>query len=55
MPNGRCRMHGGKNPGRPAQHGFYTQNAIADRRQLSQLIQEVNQLVSGINEGPSCL
>jgi len=55
MPNGRCRMHGGKSTGRPTQHGFYTQNAIADRRQLSQLIQEVNQLVSGINKGQSSL
>jgi hypothetical protein len=51
MPNGRCRMHGGKSTGRPTQHGFYTQNAIADRIQLSQLIREVNELASGLNEG----
>ena len=35
MPNGRCRMHGGKSPGAPRgngnarKHGLYTAEAIA--------------------------
>lgn len=37
MPNGRCRMHGGKSSGRPAKHGFYSIEAVAERRQLKAL------------------
>jgi len=44
MPNGRCRMHGGKSTGPPLgsqnalKHGYYTQNAIAERRANRRLI-----------------
>ena len=38
MLNGRCRMHGGKSPGRPVKHGFYTQQALAERKQLNKLL-----------------
>lgn len=34
MPNGRCRMHGGTNPGRPIIHGRYSRKndeALADK------------------------
>lgn len=44
MANGRCRMHGGKSSGRPLKHGFYTQDAIAERRDLGELIREINRL-----------
>lgn len=44
MTNGRCRMHGGKSSGRPLKHGFYTQDAIAERRDLGDLIREINRL-----------
>ena len=48
MLNGRCRMHGGKSTGRPTKHGFYTQNAMADRLELSQLTRDVNELASSL-------
>ena len=45
MPNGRCRMHGGKSPGAPTgesngnyRHGHYTKEAIAIRRRISELL-----------------
>lgn len=28
MPNGRCRMHGGKSPGRPVVHGRRSKNPL---------------------------
>src|SRR5262245_59800561 len=40
MPNGRCRMHGGKSTGAPKgnqnalKHGRYTRQAIASRREI---------------------
>jgi hypothetical protein len=40
MPNGRCRMHGGKSPGAPKgnqnayKHGKYSASTIAARGQL---------------------
>ena len=44
MPNGRCRMHGGKSlSGREHgryRHGLYTKEAIADRRELNALLRE---------------
>jgi len=46
MANGRCRMHGGKSTGAPRgnqnalKHGFYTKQAIADRRHIRQLLKE---------------
>lgn len=44
MPNGRCRMHGGKNPGAPKgnsnalKHGRYTAEAVQNRRTISALV-----------------
>jgi len=41
MPNGRCRMHGGKSQGAPKgnknafRHGRYTADAIANRRETA--------------------
>lgn len=49
MPNGRCRMHGGKSPGRPAKHGYFTQAAMTERKQLSELIREINQWVKELD------
>ena len=45
MPNGRCRMHGGKSTGAPKgnknalKHGRYSAEAIAERRYVQELIQ----------------
>jgi len=51
MPNGRCRMHGGKSPGasrgnkNALRHGRYTGEAIARRRYLAVLIRAARQLI----------
>lgn len=50
MPNGRCRMHGGKAPGAPKgnqnarKHGRYAAEAIARRRQFAALIRAMKDL-----------
>ena len=48
MPNGRCRMHGGKSPGAPKgiangkfKHGMFTAQAIEDRRASRELIKVI--------------
>ncbi len=47
MPNGRCRMHGGMSPGAPKgnknafKHGRYTNEAIAARRNISELMRAI--------------
>ena len=47
MPNGRCRMHGGKAPGAPKgnshalRHGRYTAEVIAERRELGALLRDM--------------
>jgi hypothetical protein len=45
MPNGRCRMHGGKSSGRPLKHGFFTQTAMNERKNLNELLRQVNALM----------
>jgi hypothetical protein len=55
MPNGRCRMHGGNSPGAPKgnknalKHGHYTAEAIAQRREISDLLRAMKALASGSN------
>ena len=50
MPNGRCRMHGGKSPGAPKgnknalKHGRYTVDAIARRRSIATLTRIAREL-----------
>ncbi len=44
MPNGRCRMHGGK-AGRKPTHGRYTKGAIGQRREVRALLQSIRELV----------
>ena len=54
MPNGRCRMHGGTSTGAPKgnknafKHGFYTADAIARRREISELVRTMKALARGI-------
>ena len=42
MRNGRCRLHGGHSLGGPAsatyRHGRFTQDAIAERREVTDLL-----------------
>jgi len=54
MPNGRCRMHGGKSPGAPKgnshalKHGRYTAEAIAERRELGALLRDMKALAEQV-------
>ncbi len=50
MPNGRCRIHGGRSPGAPRgerngrwRGGFHTPEAGADRRRLRELIRQMRE------------
>jgi hypothetical protein len=52
----RCRMHGGASgSGAPrgnknaVKHGLYTREAIAQRRQLGELMRQARKLLSGID------
>jgi len=54
MPNGRCRLHGGKslsgvNHGR-FKHGFYTQAMVAERRDCKQVRSVIRKLMRGTME-----
>jgi hypothetical protein len=50
MPNGRCRMHGGRSPGAPKanknafKHGKYSAEAIQNRREIRELLRAMNGL-----------
>ena len=50
MPNGRCRLHGGKSNGAPKgnknalKHGHYTAQAVARRLELRALLQSIKRL-----------
>jgi hypothetical protein len=56
MPNGRCRMHGGTNPGAPKgnkhafKHGRYTAEAIASRREVAELLRAMRSLARDTEE-----
>jgi hypothetical protein len=56
MVNGRCRMHGGKSPGPPKgnanarKHGFYSAEAIANRRETAALIREMKGFIERVEE-----
>jgi hypothetical protein len=50
MPNGRCRIHGGRSPGAPRgdrngnwRGGFYSQESQAERRRLRDLIRQMRE------------
>jgi len=44
MPNGRCRMHGGK-AGRKPIHGRYTKAAIERRQEVRELLRVLRELL----------
>ena len=54
MPNGRCRMHGGKSTGAPRgnknawKHGAYSATAKAERLLARQLIADAHSLLKGM-------
>jgi hypothetical protein len=57
MPNGRCRLHGGKSPGAPRgerngnyRHGLRTIAAIAARREAAVVRQALRHLLRDIDQ-----
>ena len=38
MPNGRCRMHGGRSTGRPVTHGQRTKKAKTERQEIRKIL-----------------
>jgi hypothetical protein len=56
MANGRCRMHGGTNPGAPKgnkhafKHGRYSAETLARRREVAALIRAMRALAGGSEE-----
>lgn len=54
MRNGKCRYHGGKatgarNPHRPLKHGFFTKEAIAQRKKFASLLKDSYLLLDEID------
>lgn len=51
MPNGRCRMHGGKSAGPPRgsqnalKHGYFTADAISERLRVRAFIKECDHVL----------
>lgn len=48
MPNGRCRMHGGKSTGRPVTTGLFTRQVLEDRKRLVALNRVIRELLRSI-------
>jgi len=53
MKNGRCRYHGGKSTGakkpyRSITHGYYTKEAIIERRNMNLLLRDARDTVKEI-------
>ena len=52
MPNGRCRLHGGKSLSGPAHgryvHGFRTKGAIAERQRFANILKEARSVLKQI-------
>jgi hypothetical protein len=48
MPNGRCRMHGGKSTGRPPTSGYYSNEATTQRHQFQQLLRTIDGLLQSL-------
>jgi hypothetical protein len=56
MPNGRCRMHGGRSPGAPKgkangnyKTGRFTNEAIQGRRELNGMIRSLRALADEVD------
>ena len=51
MPNGRCRMHGGKSTGAPKgnknawKHGYYSAEGVTRRRTIRALLANAREIV----------
>jgi hypothetical protein len=45
MPNGRCRMHGGKSTGRPVTSGLFSKKVLEDRQRTVAFNREIRELL----------
>jgi len=45
MPNGRCRLHGGKSTGRPITTGQWTKQAIRQRKESNEVLRQLRHLM----------
>jgi len=45
MPNGRCRLHGGKSTGRPITTGQWTKQAIKQRNESNEVLRQLRHLM----------
>jgi hypothetical protein len=58
MPDGRCRLHGGKSLGAPKgnsnafKHGRYSAEAMAERRHFRELLAEINKVIERFGDMP---
>lgn len=50
MPNGRCRMHGGKSTGRPQTNGMFTKPALKRKAQIRELRQQLKEFKKQLTE-----
>ncbi|MBL0338863.1 MAG: hypothetical protein IPP67_06800 [Rhodospirillaceae bacterium] len=57
MPNGRCRMHGGKSSGAPCgkkhgkyKNGHYTKTALQQRQEFYELIRTIKSTIKNIEQ-----
>ena len=46
MPNGRCKMHGGKATGRPITSGRYTKEANRKRVEVRELLKALRAMIN---------
>jgi hypothetical protein len=55
MANGRCRMHGGSNPGAPQgncnawKHGRHSAEAVARRREVANLLRAMRRISESLD------
>ena len=59
MPNGKCRLHGGKSPGAPRgerngnyRHGLRTIEAMTERREAARVRRMLRQLGEALSQSP---
>lgn len=50
MKNGRCRMHGGKSPGRPVTHGNQTKKARQLRAEANLVKRSIEVVLRNLGE-----
>lgn len=47
----RCRMHGGRSPGRPPKHGRYAEATVSQQRAWRQALRDLRLLIERTDRG----